>query len=134
MRRRSRKTQEREDAARPFRKSMVEVAGKCELCGTSPHRRIYPIEELNRLCCHEIANGPNRLKALDQAYALLVLCWNCNGNVVTDKSEWPEARQLALLKSKRPDDFCLVSYNRLVNPNAPRRIEPYEVEDYTFSV
>lgn len=133
MRYRSRKTQERENQARPFRKQMVAAVGKCEICATSPQKPKHPIEELNRLCCHEIANGPDRLKALDKPYAILVLCWSCNGNKVTDKSVWPEARQLALLKARRPKDFDLVAYNFLVNPRAPRRIEPHEIAEFSFS-
>ncbi|HDY64795.1 MAG TPA: hypothetical protein ENH84_01005 [Phycisphaerae bacterium] len=85
---------------------------------------------LSQLCCHEIACGTHRQKALDKPYALLVLCWWCNGYVVTDKGAWPEARQLALLKRRSPEDYDLVAYNLLVNPRAPNRITEKEVDAY----
>jgi len=86
--------------------------------------------ELSQLCCHEIACGSHRQKALDQPCAILVLCWYCNGFVVTDKKAWPEARQLATLKRKSQDNYDLEAYNRLVNPNAPRRITQGEVDEW----
>ena len=85
---------------------------------------------MSRLCVHEIANGVNRQAALDKPFALLVLCWYCNGHVVTDKGQWPEARQLAVLLEKAPEDYDLVAYNYLINPNAPKRIEQWEVDDW----
>lgn len=82
------------------------------------------------MCCHEIANGPDRHKALDKEYALLVLCWYCNGHVVTAKAAWPQARQLAFLRRSRPLDFDLEAFNRLVNPNAPGRITLDDVNSF----
>jgi len=79
---------------------------------------------------HEVANGPNREKALDKPYAILVLCTNCNHQEVEDKRKWPQARQLAVLLRSRPNDYDLVAFNRLVNPNAPNRITPDEVAAY----
>jgi hypothetical protein len=75
-----------------------------------------------------------REKALDKLFALLVLCWWCNGDVVTDKSEWPEARQLALLLAAAPEHYDLAAYLRLTNPRAPLRIEQYEVDRYREQV
>lgn len=86
--------------------------------------------ECSRLCVHEIANGPNRQKALDQPYALLVLCWWCNSEVVTDKREWPEARQLSLLKRRAPDNYDLTAYNTLVG-RGPNRITEEDVDRWT---
>ena len=79
------------------------------------------------LCVHEIARGPLRQKALDKEYATLVVCGFCH-ELVGDKSQWPEARQLAVLKRSRPDDFDLAAYNALVNPRAPNRIAIEEVQ------
>lgn len=98
------------------------------ICGHSPALpwRNKP-RELSQTCVHEIANGPLRRLALDKHFACLVLCWWCNGYVVTNKKEWPESRQLAVLLAKSPDDFDLAAYNQLVNPRAPNRITIDEV-------
>lgn len=95
----------------PWRKALIERVKKCEVCG----------KKFN-LCVHEIANGPNRAKALDKPYAVLVACSDCNCHKLTDKSVWPEARQLSILFKSRPEDFDLMAYNNLINPNAPDRI------------
>lgn len=127
MRAISSKRRSRQAEAKPFRDALIQRVGECEACGASPRRpaRHLPLE-LSNLCCHEIANGPNRQKALDKAYALLVLCWHCNG-LATNKGQWPETEQLALLLHRRPEDYDLVAYNQLINPNAPNRITPDEV-------
>jgi len=131
MRRVSKKTAKLLAAAKPIRKAMVAAAGQCEICGTSPQKRKYPISDLNVLCVHEIANGPDRLKCIDKHYGTLVLCFHCNGNVVTNKKIWPEARQLALLQHRRPEQYNLAAYNMMVNPRAPRRIEQHEVDHFS---
>lgn len=79
------------------------------------------------LCCHEIACGSHRQKALDKPFALLVLCSWCNCHVVTDKGKWPEARQLAVLKRRNPKDYDLDAYNTLIGLG-PSRITQEEVE------
>lgn len=81
------------------------------------------------MCCHEIANGPLRQIALDKPFALLVVCWWCNG-LLCNKSRWPEARQLAVLQRAAPDDYDLAAYNALVNPRAPNRITQEEVDEF----
>ena len=107
---------------------MIAAAGSCEICGHSPARpHIGKPWEVSQLCCHEIANGPLRQKALDQPFALLVLCWWCNGYVVTDKKLWPEARQLGVLRAKRPNDYDLTAYNALVG-YGPDRITEEDVD------
>lgn len=98
------------------------------ICGARPGVRNGRIPQLNQLCCHEIANGPDRQKALDKPYAILVLCWHCNGSEVEDKSKWPQDRQLAVLKACSPEDFDLVAFNLLVNPRAPLRITHEEID------
>lgn len=77
---------------------------------------------------HEIANGALRRKAWDKPYATLVVCWHCNGELM-DKGKWPQARQLAVLKEKAPDQYDLEAFNHLVNPNAPNRITQEEVDE-----
>lgn len=71
-----------------------------------------------------------RQKALDQPYALLVLCYYCNQHEVEDKARWPQARQLALLRRRNPADYDLAAFNYLVNPNAPNRITQEDVDQY----
>ena len=85
---------------------------------------------MSQLCVHEIANGIHRTAAQDKPYATLVLCWLCNGYKVTNKRQWPEARQLAVLKHSRPDEYDLTAYNTLVNPRAPERITQGEVDTH----
>lgn len=89
--------------------------------------------ELSQLCCHEIACGPHRQKALDKPFALLVLCWLCNGYVVTDKKTWPEARQIGVLREKRPNDYDLKAYNALVG-YGPDRITEDDVDNVQKTV
>lgn len=122
------------DEVRQFRQDLTDSVGQCEICGASPSRPCRVMPAMSRLCCHEIANGPSREKALDKHYALLVLCWKCNSTEVVDKSIWPQARQLALLRLRRPDHFDLTSFNTLVNPNAPMRITLEEVDQWISSL
>lgn len=83
---------------------------------------------MNRLCVHEIANGPLRSIAQDKPFACLVLCWHCNSQMV--KGVWPESRQLAVLKVRDQQSYDLVAYNRLVNERAPDRITQAEVDEW----
>lgn len=131
MRKTSKKRSLLNAKASETRKGLVEKHGSCMICGVSPGRpnRTRPLE-CSQLCCHEIANGPLRSKALDKPYAILVLCWYCNQYEVTNKKIWPESRQLSILKAKS-DDYDLTRYNTLVNPRAPDRITAQEVEQWT---
>lgn len=101
------------------------------VCGHSP-RRPWPDKPLDcsTLCCHEIARGPLRQKALDKPYAILVVCAWCNEYQLHNRRTWPEARQLAVLKRRAPEDFDLEAYNRLVNDRAPLRITMEEVDNH----
>jgi hypothetical protein len=121
--------------AKAVRVRLIGDAGKCEICGHGPRRpwRDKPLE-CSRLCCHEIAGGPDRERFLDLPFGLLILCWWCNSEVVEDKKLWPRARQLALLKKRRPWDYDLILFNKTVNPRAPRAIEPVDVEGWANSV
>jgi len=119
------KRKAREAEAKPFRDALIDRVGHCEHCGKPDERKArYGV----RLCVHELANGPLRQKALDKPYAVLVLCWGCNG-LATDKGTWSEAAQLKCLRDSRPEDYDLVAYNYLVNPRAPRRLEPHEIDE-----
>lgn len=122
MRAKSSIRRKRDAEARPFRKKLVADVGECENCGCSPANRKGKMPELAELAVHEIADGPNRHKAQDKAYAVLVLCSQCNCGQFKSRSEWPEARQLALLARCRPRDFDLTAYLELTSPRAMRRI------------
>jgi len=100
------------------------------ICGASPARPKHHLAELNQLCCHEIAGGSLRQKMLDKPEGILVLCWFCNQYEVESKKKWPQARQLAVLQKKDPESYDLASFNYLVNPQAPRRIEQAEVDTW----
>jgi len=115
---------------RQFRLDLIAKVGKCEVCGHSekkPNRNLP--SDCSKLAVHEIANGPDRAKALDQEYAILVLCYACNQEMCS-KHVWPQSRQLAVLRTRRPSDYDLVAFNHLVNPNAPNRITEQEVEEH----
>lgn len=124
MKRISDKRRRRETEAKPVRDELIAQVGRCEVCGIRPGQTW-----LSNLCVHEIANGKNRQKALDKRHAVLVTCIQCNCIEVEDKARYPEARQLAILRKSRPDDFDLVAYNALVNPRAPNRITLEEVDE-----
>lgn len=85
---------------------------------------------MSELACHEIADGALRLKAVDKPYAILVLCSYCNCEAVKDSKEWPQSRQLAVLKEKSPERYDLKAFNFLVNPRAPNRITQEEVDQW----
>lgn len=135
MRQRSATRRKRESEAKSFRDQLVATVAECENCGCSPASRQGRMPELASLAVHEIASGPDRQKALDKPYAVLVLCWQCNSGPFQNRGEWPESRQLALLAKKRPKDFDLTAYLELTSPRAMRRIEIEEIvswmdEDY----
>ena len=119
----SSKRRKRMNEVRPLRQALVEAAGRCMACRVSARDA--------RLDCHEILNGALRDKTLDEPCSLLVLCWNCNSNKMTDKAEWPVARQLALLQLRDPDSYDLVRFNWLRNPNAPNFVTQEEVDEYS---
>ena len=131
MRRISKRRAKRNRQVSKIRKGLIRRVRKCELCQHGPKRpsRSHPLEG-SLLACHEIARGIHRSRALDQPYALLVVCWLCNSHLATHPKEWPESRQLAVLRASRPDDYDLEAYNLLVNPNAPERITQDEVDQW----
>lgn len=84
MKAKSAKLRNREAEALPVRLALIERIGRCECCG----KRFPP----NMLACHEVAGGQWRQKALDQPYALLVVCQVKCHAIVQDE---PKERQLA---------------------------------------
>lgn len=125
VRNQSAKFRARAAEARPFRKALIARIGKCEVCGHDPNN-VRPGWVAWELAVHEIANGANRQKALDKPYATLVLCFLCHEKL-GGKGEWPEARQLAVLRRSRGNDFDLPAYNLLVG-RGPDRVTLSEVD------
>lgn len=118
MRTCSTKLAARLDEVRGPRLAFAKRVGWCEGC-CRPRRR------WDRCAVHEVARGPDRSKAQDKAYATLLLCDpGCHQTV----GEWPRAKQIALLKLRRPKDYDLDAYNALVG----RQIGEDEV-DYWWS-
>ncbi len=118
----SSKRRKRMKEVKSLRSSLIKQAGRCMVCSVSTNRA--------RLACHEILNGPLRDKTLSEPCSLLVLCWDCNSNKMTDKAEWPVARQLAVLQDKNPEHYDLVRFNWLRNPNAPNYVTQEEVNAF----
>lgn len=124
----SKKTAARVAECREFREQLKRDTGHCEICGYDSELVTWG-EIVWTLDVHEIARGAFRDKAMDKPYAVLVVCRRCHVvDGLPDPAEWPEARQLACLMASRLQDYDLVAYNRLVNPDAPRRITQTEVD------
>ena len=58
--------------------------------------------------------------------AVLLLCWRCHTERIHGNEKWPDARQLAVLKRSRPEDFNLKKYNTLMG-RGPYRIEQKDI-------
>lgn len=106
--------------------------GDCEICGHGPDNP-HPDKpwQMSVMNAHEILNGMGRRqKARGVRYASLRLCAWCNLYVVVNKKDWPASRQLAALRASRPEDYDLVAFLELRNPNAPQAITEAEVEQW----
>lgn len=102
---------------KPIRDALREEVGCCEICGCS---RII-------LDVHEIGRGHLREACLGERCALLIACRSCHDEKLSQASEWPESRQLALLAKRRAKDFNLARFLEITSPRAPMRIEIHEV-------
>lgn len=125
MRRISKTRQALIKKVKPIRDELRAEVSCCEICGT----------QHGVLDVHEIGRGPCRAICLGERCALLVVCRRCHDEKLSYASEWPEAKQLALLARRRPKDFSLADYLELTSPKAPKRIEIQEIlafmdEDY----
>lgn len=129
MRKVSKKRAKRNAQAKPFRDELRDRVGHCEICGHDPKRvRFGAIAWA--LHVHEIARGTaNRHKAMDKAYATLVVCFPCHSGPLESRELWPEERQLAALRRSRPNDYSLADYNTLV-ARGKRRITEEDVAQW----
>ena len=120
MRRVSKKRQALMRDVKPIRDALRNEVGCCEICGNAR----------GTLDVHEIGRGPVRERCLGERCALLVVCRTCHDQKLGNTAEWTEARQLALLASRRHQDFDLTRYLEVTSPNAMRRIEIEEVLEW----
>ena len=130
MRQISKRRQQRIKETAPMRKALVEATGECMLCGCSPQHPAHRLPALNQLCCHEILNGADRDKVLDEPSCLIVCCWWCNQSELDCKGDWPLARQLSVIKSKAPERYDLQRVLFLRNPRAMQFITEDEVDEW----
>jgi hypothetical protein len=119
------KGQERARECRKFREALMQRVGRCDICLHDP-KRVRPSDIAWEMCVHEIARGTHRQKALDKPFATLVLCYLCHYELHNGKTYWTEAMQLAVLKKRRPADYDLAAYNRLIGLG-PNRITEEDV-------
>lgn len=108
--------------AKPVRDALKEKYPWCWVCGSRKN-----------LTVHEIAKGSHRTKALDQSYALLVACWDCNSGPLEDAAKWPLAKQLACLMRVAPTNYDILAFNRL-RGRRDTAIEQSEVDHWRESV
>ena len=125
MRSVSKKRQALMREVKPIRDALRAEVGCCEICGTSR----------GTLDVHEISRGHLRERCLGERCALLIVCRSCHSEKLSQASEYPEARQLALLARRRGKDFNLSRYLEITSPRAMQRITIEEVlaemdEDY----
>ena len=108
MRRVSKNKAARDAEEAAFKRKLCDELGVCEICGPDATRAKSDIE------LHHIARGCHREKASVERCAVLLLCWTCHKLRVHGKVEWPQSRQLAVLKRSRPQDYDLAAFNALV--------------------
>jgi len=127
MRRMSKTTAAQEKECREVREQLRQETGHCEICGHDSTRVKWG-QVAWAIHIHEIARGALRQRSLDKRFALLVVCFPCHEELGSRK-EWPDARQLAVLKRQRPEDYDLRAFNRLIG-RGPNRITEQDVEAY----
>jgi hypothetical protein len=95
--------------AKPVRDALVERVGVCEYCG-------QPAYSNNPLVAHEVTGGGIRAKSQAQPCGQLVLhYWNCHPKIHT----FSKAKQLAILKHRRQEDFDIEAYYLLIDRRFP---------------
>lgn len=80
---------------------------------------------------HEMTPGKNRMRGFVERATWLTACNHCNCDRLTDASEWPLARQLALKLLHNPEYFDLEAVRRVLAPegceNPPRVVDESEI-------
>ncbi len=98
---------------RTFLKQLFEEVERCEICGHDPTRASSGFLAW-RMVAHHIARGIHREKARVKRCAVLLVCWRCHTERVHGNEDWPQSRQLAVLKKSRPEDYDLAAFNALI--------------------
>lgn len=104
LRKVSKKRAKRNREVKDFREDLKQEIGRCEICLT-------PAALLD---CHEITGAWARQYTLDNRSCILVLCRSCHDEVELSPALWNVARQAALLRRRRAEDFCLATLNRFL--------------------
>lgn len=92
--------------------TLLDEVHHCELCGYDRGKTEFGQVQW-ALHEHHIMRGPWRLCSTGKRFANLVLCYSCHIERIHGNEHWPESRQLALLRSRRPADSDLKAYNEL---------------------
>lgn len=90
----------------PERRDFLEKFWTCAVCGSCAGVDV-----------HEMTPGKNRMRAFGVRAAWLPACAVCNCDRLTDKTEWPLARQLALKILVDPAYFNLTEIRRILAPD-----------------
>ena len=113
MRHMSERTAARKAEESAFKRELFDELGACEICGHDPTLGSRG-NMAWRMELHHIARGIHREKARVERCAVLLLCWRCHQLAVHGNADWPQWRQLAMLKQSRPGDYDLAAFNALV--------------------
>lgn len=97
---------------------------QCAICGARGVGLVH---------VHEIIGGPSRMRAFVERAAWLPACNVCNCDRLTDRIEWPIAKQLAIKLELDPEWFDLDKICELIavkgHPNPPRAVTAADVLD-----
>lgn len=103
------------EVAGPWREAFAREIGRCELCRDS---KCGPLD------CHEITGGWARRLTLMNRSCIVVLGRPCHEVVELEPALWNTARQAALLRRRRPQDFSLSVLNAFLT----RKLDLEEVD------
>lgn len=127
--RESAKHRARRQETSPVREAYVRRFGFCWVCEHRPKVIIWPGLGPKDLNCHEILRGSGyRTKTLDEFCQIVVSCNECNQGPLHCRREYPDERQLALVKRFAPDSYDLARFLELRNHNAPLAISDKAVD------
>jgi hypothetical protein len=100
LRPKSKKTAKEDRELAPIRRAYLVEFPNCMVCGQRSE------------CVHEIASGTaGRAKSKAEPATWLATCVDCNCNKLTDKSEFPVKRQLAIKAVCDPKNFDMDKFN-----------------------
>lgn len=102
MRPRTPKRAAQDRQANQWRQQRCYEIGACELCGT---------RDLTILSLHEVVRGGVRRFVYTNPALTICLC-NGERDCHTFVSRWSAAKQIALLRIRRPNDFSFTEFNR----------------------